>query len=43
MDIKVKKEMEHYIILINDRFYCSCDNMREVDEEIARRENANEP
>lgn len=43
MEIEIKKVSDHYEIIINNRFYCSCDNMREVDEEIAKKGNANEP
>lgn len=32
--IDVIKEKEHYMIEIDGRFYCSCDDQKEVDEEI---------
>ena len=32
--IDVKKEREHYTIEVDNHLYCSCDNMREVREEI---------
>lgn len=35
MEIEIRKLREYYIIFVNGRFHCSCDNMREVDEEIA--------
>ena len=34
MDIEVKKVMEHYDIYVDGEFYCSCDNQKEVDEEL---------
>lgn len=34
MEIEVKKTFDHYTIYVNDRFWCTCDNRREVDEEI---------
>ena len=33
-NIEVIPEREHYVILVDGKFHCSCDNMREVDEEI---------
>ena len=34
MKVEVRHVMEHYEIYINGKFYCSCDNKREVDEEL---------
>ena len=35
MNIEIRKVMEHYEIYVDGEFYCSCDNRREVDEELA--------
>lgn len=35
MNIEVRKVREHYEIYVNGYFYCSCDNRREVDEELS--------
>lgn len=32
--IDYKKEREHYVVEVDHRFYCSCDNIKEVNEEI---------
>lgn len=32
--IEVKRERDYWIIYYNGEFYCTCDNRREVDEEI---------
>lgn len=33
-NIIIKHVKEHYEIWIDDEFYCSCDNLQEVGEEI---------
>jgi len=35
LNIEVRKVREHYEIYVNGDFYCSCDNRREVDEELS--------
>ena len=32
--VEIKREREHWVILVDGKFYCSCDNMDEVREEI---------
>lgn len=32
--IKIKYNHNHYEIYINNKFICSCDNMKEVREEL---------
>ena len=34
MKVEIRHVMEHYEIYANGEFYCSCDNRREVDEEL---------
>ena len=34
MRVEIRPVMEHFEIYVNDKFYCSCDNRREVDEEL---------
>lgn len=34
MTYKVKPYKGHYILYINGKFYCTADNMKEVDEEL---------
>lgn len=34
MDIKVKTRMGHYEIYVRGEFYCACEDMREVREEL---------
>ena len=34
MTVQIKQVMEHYELYCNGRFYCSCQDKREVDEEI---------
>lgn len=34
MHIKVTQEREHYIIYVNGKFYCSADNLKEVQKEL---------
>ena len=36
--VRVKKVMEHYEIYVAGAFYCSCDNITEVREELERLE-----
>jgi len=36
MKVEVRQVMEHYEIYTNNEFYCSCDNRREVDEELQK-------
>ena len=33
-NIKVKQVYGHYEIYVNNRFYCSADNLKEVQEEL---------
>lgn len=35
-NIEVNKIADHYEIGVNGQFYCSCDDMREVRDEIAK-------
>lgn len=35
MGIEIKETMGHFTIFVNGSFWCTCDNQREVDEEIA--------
>ena len=34
MDIKVMSRMGHYEIYVMGKFYCACEDMREVEEEL---------
>ena len=34
MDIKVTNRMGHYEIYVMGKFYCACEDMREVEEEL---------
>ena len=34
MTYKVKPHKGHYVLYINGEFYCTADNMKEVDEEL---------
>lgn len=34
MNIRIKKVKEHFELYSNGKFICSCDNMKEVNEEI---------
>lgn len=34
MRVEIRPVMEHFEIYVDDEFYCSCDNRREVDEEL---------
>jgi hypothetical protein len=34
MTYKIKPYNGHYILYINGKFYCTADNLKEVDEEI---------
>ena len=38
-DVEVRKIMEHYEIYVNGLFYCSCDDRKEVDEELKELKN----
>ncbi len=33
-EIEIVRMMEHYLIYVNGKFYCSCENRNEVDEAI---------
>lgn len=35
MDYKVKPVKEHFELWINGEFYCTCDNLSEIDEALA--------
>lgn len=35
MDIEIKAEYGYYKVYVNGIFYCTCDNMKEVKEEVA--------
>lgn len=39
MQIQVKQKKEHYEIYINGKFYCSVDNLKELQEELATIQN----
>ena len=39
MQIKIKKVKEHYLIYVNGKFYCSADNEKEIEEELATIQN----
>lgn len=39
MQIKIKQAKWHYEIYVDDRFYCSADNLKEVQEELATIQN----
>ena len=39
--VDVRKVREHYEVYVDGKFYCSCDNLREVDEELNNYENEN--
>lgn len=41
-NIKIVKVMEHYEIYRAGSFYCSCDNLSEVQEEIRKMEEEEE-
>lgn len=32
--IEAKKEKDHFVIEVDSKFYCSCDNWKEVNEEV---------
>ena len=34
--IETHWELEHIVITVNGKFYCSCDNLKEVNEEISK-------
>lgn len=34
IEVKIKQVNAHYEIYINNEFYCSCDNHREIEEEL---------
>ena len=34
MKIEVRRERDHYKVEVDGEFWCTCDSMREVDEEI---------
>ena len=33
-EVKVVRVREHYEIYVNNKFYCSCDNWTEVNEDL---------
>ena len=35
IDIEVKGERNHLVVRVDGRFWCSCDNLREVGEEVS--------
>ena len=39
--VDVRKVKEHFEIYVDGKFYRSCDNLREVDEELNNYENEN--
>ena len=39
MDIKVMSRMGHYEIYVMGKFYCACEDMREVEEELEELKN----
>ena len=39
MRVIIKPVMEHYEIYINGKFYCSVDNLKELQEELATIQN----
>ena len=39
MYVQVKQKKEHYEIYVNGKFYCSADNLKEVQEELATVQN----
>ena len=39
--LEIKQERGVYYLYINGKFYCSCDNDREVNEEVAELQNNN--
>lgn len=39
--VDVRTVREHYEVYVDGRFYCSCDNLREVDKELENYENEN--
>ena len=39
MQIKIKQVREHYEIYINGKFYCSADNLKEVEKELSTIQN----
>ena len=39
MDIKVTNRMGHYEIYVMGNFYCACEDMREVEEELEELKN----
>lgn len=41
MKIQVIKIKEHYEIYVDDAFYCSCDDLTEVEEELKELKNQN--
>ena len=41
MGIEIRKEHGRYTIYIEDKFYCTCENMREVTEELISIEEEN--
>ena len=34
VDVDVYKQFDRYEITVNDMFYCTCENLNEVDDEI---------
>lgn len=41
-DIKIKKVCEHYEVRVGGQFYCSCDTIGEVLDEVFELENKEE-
>lgn len=39
--VDIQKVMDHYEVYIDGKFYCSCDSLREVDEELENYETKN--
>lgn len=35
LEITTVKQYEHYVIYVNSNFWASCDDWREVDDEVA--------
>ena len=42
MGIEIRKEHGRYTIYIEDKFYCTCENMKEVTEELEEYERENQ-
>lgn len=36
--IEIKKLTDHYTIYVDEEFYCTCENMAEVTEELEKME-----